>query len=93
VKKFSSLVQSAWHRRGQHRNPHSTKASLSMIGSSGAPRANKIEDLIHSDADYQAIHAEVDKLLLPRLLEAHDHNLTNVAKRVGMSRDKLRARL
>jgi hypothetical protein len=46
---------------------------------------NKLEDLINSNTDYEAIHAEVDELLLLRLLEAHDHNLSHVAKRVGMS--------
>jgi DNA-binding NtrC family response regulator len=89
VRELRNAIEQAAHikRRGEITAPDL------RLGSSGVPRANKIEDLIHSDADYQAIHAEVDKLLLPQLLEAHDHNLTNVAKRVGMSRDKLRARL
>jgi two-component system NtrC family response regulator len=89
VRELRNAIEQAAHikRRGE------ITARDLHLGSGGAPRANKVEDLIHSNADYQAIHAEVDKLLLPRLLEAHDHNLSHVAKRVGMSRDKLRARL
>ncbi|WP_181234002.1 sigma 54-interacting transcriptional regulator [Enhygromyxa salina] len=89
VRELRNAIEEAAHvkRRGEI-----TAADL-RIGDDRAPRANKIEDMIASTASYQEIHAEVDKLLLPRVLEAHDHNLTQVSKRVGMSRDKLRARL
>jgi DNA-binding NtrC family response regulator len=89
VRELRNAIEQAAHikRRGEI-----TAADL-RLGGSATPRASKIEDLIHGDADYERIHAEVDRQLLPRILDAHDHNLTQVSKRVGMSRDKLRARL
>jgi DNA-binding NtrC family response regulator len=89
VRELRNAIEQAAHikRRGEI-----TPADL-RLGGSAAPRATKLEDLISGDADYERIHAEVDRLLLPRILDAHDHNLTQVSKRVGMSRDKLRARL
>jgi DNA-binding NtrC family response regulator len=89
VRELRNAIEQAAHikRRGE------ILAADLRLGGGAAPRGNKIEDLINGDADYERIHAEVDKLLLPRILDAHDHNLTAVSKRIGMSRDKLRARL
>ncbi|WP_146657711.1 sigma 54-interacting transcriptional regulator [Enhygromyxa salina] len=89
VRELRNVIEQAAHikRRGEI-----TAADL-RIGEGRAQPSNKVEDLIASNASYHEIHAEVDKLLLPRVLEAHDHNLSQVSKRVGMSRDKLRARL
>lgn len=93
VRELRNVIEHAAHvkRRGEI-----TPADL-PIGEGRAQRSNKVEnrveDMIASNASYHEIHAEVDKLLLPRVLEAHDHNLSRVSKRVGMSRDKLRARL
>jgi DNA-binding NtrC family response regulator len=89
VRELRNAIEQAAHikRRGE------IMAADLRLGGSAAPRASKLEDLISGDADYEQIHAEVDRLLLPRILDAHDHNLTQVSKRVGMSRDKLRARL
>ena len=42
---------------------------------------------------YHDIHAQLDRLLLPRLLEEHDYNLSKLSKQLGISRDKLRSRL
>ncbi len=41
-------------------------------------------------ASHAQIYAAVDKLILPPLLEAHDHNLSSLADALEKNRDTLR---
>ncbi|PRP95509.1 Transcriptional regulatory protein ZraR [Enhygromyxa salina] len=53
----------------------------------------RVEDLLVGGATYDEVHAAIDQRMLPRVLEAHGHNLSHASKQIGISRDRLRARL
>ncbi|PRP93134.1 Nitric oxide reductase transcription regulator NorR2 [Enhygromyxa salina] len=93
VRELRNAIEQAAHikRRG------AIGAAELRVGAGRAPRASALatglEALLDGDWNYYEIHAELDKLLLPRKLEEQDHNLSRVSKRLGVSRDKLRTRL
>jgi DNA-binding NtrC family response regulator len=89
VRELRNAIEQAAHLK---RKGEITAVDL-RIGEGRLLQSSRIEDMIADGADYNQVHAAVDKLLLARVLEAHDHNLSAVSKQIGMGRDKLRARL
>ena len=48
---------------------------------------------MRSGLGYDALHEEVDRWLLPRVLEAHGGNYSHSSERLQLTRARLRARL
>lgn len=52
-----------------------------------------ISNAMGENRSYMELHAEFDRLVLPRLLERYDHNLSQLSQHLGLSRDTVRKRL
>ncbi|NVB41256.1 sigma 54-interacting transcriptional regulator [Pseudenhygromyxa sp. WMMC2535] len=84
VRELRNVIERAAHtcRGGVIRSEHLMLATPS-------PAAHLVSD----DRTYAELHAAVDQLTLPRLLDRYGGNLSHLAKHLEISRDTLRRRL
>jgi DNA-binding NtrC family response regulator len=90
VRELRNVIERAAHvkRRGAL-----VAADLRLSRGRASAPARGFDSSSFVDRTYDEIHAEIDGLLLSRLLEEHDHNISHMSQRLGISRDKLRSRL
>ena len=90
VRELRNVVERAAHVR---RQGAIAAADLMIGGTRVDTSAARVVQAISEDKSYAEMHDELDRLLLPRLLERFDHNISHISQHLGISRDRLRKRL
>ena len=90
VRELRNVIEQAVHIR---RSGLIEASDLRLGSARSAAPLGSVQTAVAEGEDYYAIHAAVDRVLLARLLDEHDHNISRMAARLGISRDKLRSRL
>jgi DNA-binding NtrC family response regulator len=90
VRELRNVIERAAHIR---RQGQITARDLMLGAVRTLDSTASIADALGSDKSYAEVHDELDRLLLPRLLERYDHNISHISQHLGISRDRLRRRL